>query len=103
MGPDACLQPHGTRYSYPCMVRSDHLPVSATGNIGRGCLCSGAIIGLPYAACAKETIREGGRETRVGSCSRDAAPLCQVPAKVVSIFHAQKESRVCSEKEANSE
>jgi hypothetical protein len=54
-------------------------------------------------ACAKETIREGGRETRVGLCSRDVAPLCQVAAKVVSIFHAQKESRICGDKEKNNE
>ena len=29
--------------------------------------------------------------------------LRQVPAKVVSIFHAQKESRICGDKERNSE
>jgi hypothetical protein len=57
-------------------------------------------------SCAIVTIRKGGRETRVGLsglCSRDGAPVCQVPAKVVSIFHAQKDSRICGDKEANSE
>jgi uncharacterized protein YjbJ (UPF0337 family) len=78
------------------MVRSDHLPVCAIGNIVLVCLCSDPIIGLPYAACAKETIREGGPETRVGCCSRNVAPLRQVSAKLVSIYHAQNESRIAA-------
>jgi uncharacterized protein YjbJ (UPF0337 family) len=78
-------------YFNPCMVRSDHFPVCAFGNIVLGCLCSDPIIGLRYAACAKETIHEGGRETRVGFCS-DVALLRQVLAKVVSIFYAQKKA-----------
>jgi uncharacterized protein YjbJ (UPF0337 family) len=35
-------------------------------------LCSDPIIGLPYAACAKQTIHEGGRKTRVGFYSHVA-------------------------------
>jgi hypothetical protein len=66
----------------------------AVGNIALGCLCSDPIIGLPYSACAKETIREGGPETRVGFCRRNVAQLRQVTAKLVSIFHAQNESRL---------
>ena len=81
------------------MVRSDHLPVCAIGNIVLVCLCSDPIIGLPYAACAKETIREGGPETRVGCCSRNVAPLRQVSAKLVSIYHAQNESRIAAKGE----
>ena len=71
-------------------------PSDGQAGIGTACLPtiqiglgSDPIIGLPYAACAKETIHECGRETRMGFCS-DVALLCRVPAKVVSIFHAQK-------------
>src|ERR1035438_3937096 len=99
MRPDGCVYLHLTSYSYPCMVRSDHLPVCAIGNIVLVCLCSDPIIGLPYAACAKETIREGGSESRVGFCSRNVAPLRQVSAKLVSIYHAQNESRIAAKGE----
>src|ERR1039458_8633428 len=69
MRPDGCEHLHLTSYSHPCMVRSAHLPVCAIGNIVLVCLCSDPIIGLPYAACAKETI---------------------------SIYHAQSESRIAA-------
>lgn len=73
--PVGCVHPDTTQYSYPCMVRTDHLPVCALGNVVLGCLSLDPIIELLYAACAKETIREGSRETRVGSCRRTVAPL----------------------------
>jgi hypothetical protein len=62
--------------SWSSGYRHSLLPNDPVRQIGLG---SDPIIGRPYAACAKETIHEGGRETRVGFCS-DVALLCQVPA-----------------------
>ena len=47
------------------MLRSEHLPASAIGNVGLSSLCSRPIIEPRCMRCAKETIREGGPETRV--------------------------------------
>jgi uncharacterized protein YjbJ (UPF0337 family) len=73
------------------MVRTDHLPVCALGNVVLGCLSSSPIIGLPYATCAKETIREGSREIRVGLAAQTVHHCARYPLWWIRYFtHKRK-------------
>jgi hypothetical protein len=106
--PIGCVHPHTTQYSYPrqysypSMVRTDHLPVCALGNVVLGCLCSDPIIGLPYADVQKRPFVKAAVRLECGVAAETLCHCAKYPLRWFPNF-TNKQSRICGDRRINSE
>jgi hypothetical protein len=85
------------------MVRKDHLPVSAIGNIVLGCLSSDPIIGLPYADVQKRPFVKAAVRLEWAFAVETVHQCAKYPRRWFPYFTHKKTAAFAATKEKNSE